>query len=53
MAEQRFQDLPPDDRRDALAVAEQSGSHRAHLLEKDVWIVATLGILFDTPFARH
>ena len=53
MAERRFQDLPPEDRRDALAVAERSGSHRAQLPEKDVRVVATLGILFDAPFARH
>ena len=53
MPERRFQDLPPDDRRDALEVAERSGSHRAHLLEKDVWVVATLGVLFETPFAKH
>ncbi len=53
MAETRFQDLSPDDRRDALEVAERSGSHKAHLLEKDVWVVAMLGILFETPFAEH
>ena len=53
MAEQGFQDLSPDDRRDALEVAERSGSHKAHLLEKDVWVVATLGVLFEAPFAEH
>lgn len=53
MAEQGFQDLPPDDRRDALEVAERSSSHKAHLLEKDVWAVATLGILFEASFAEH
>ena len=53
MAERRFQDLSPEDRRDALEVAERSGSHRAHLLEKDVWVVAALGILFETSFAKH
>ena len=53
MAETRFQDLSPDDRRDALEVAERGGSHRAHLLEKDIWVVATLGVLFDAPFAGH
>ena len=53
MPEARFQDLLPDDRRDALEVAERSGSHKAHLLEKDVWVVATLGILFETPFAEN
>ena len=29
MAETRFQNLSPDDRRDALEVAERSGSHKA------------------------
>ena len=53
MAEARFQDLSPEDRRDALEVAERTGSYRAHLLEKDVWVVATLGVLFDAPFAGH
>ena len=53
MPEARFQDLSPDDRRDALEVAERNGSHKAHLLEKDVWFVATLGILFEAPFAGH
>ena len=53
MSEARFQDLSPDDRRDALEVAERNSSHKAHLLEKDVWVVATLGILFEAPFAGH
>ena len=53
MAETRFQDLSADDRRDALEVTERNSSHKAHLLEKDVWVVATLGALFDAPFASH
>ena len=53
MAEQGFQNLSPDDRRNALEVAERSGSHKTHLLEKDVWVIATLGILFEAPFAEH
>ena len=52
MAEERYQDLPAGDRRDALEVAERSGSQRVHLLEKDVWVVATLGVLFDGPLAE-
>ena len=27
--------------------------HEAYLFEKDIWIIATLGVLFDTPFADH
>ena len=53
VAKTLFQSLSPDDRRDALEVAERSGSLEAHLLEKDVWVVATLGILFDAPFSKH
>lgn len=53
MAETRYQDLSSDDRRDALKVAERTGNYRAHLLEKDIWVVATLGVLFDAPFAGN
>ena len=53
MAETRYQELPIDDRRDALEVAERSSSHKAHLLEKDIWVVAALDALFESPFAQH
>ena len=53
MAETRYQDHSADDRRDALQVAERGSNHKAHLLEKDIWVVATLGVLFDGPFAEH
>ena len=53
MAETKYQDLSASDRRDALAVAERSSSHKAHLLEKDVWVVATLDVLFNAHFAQH
>ncbi len=53
MPEARFQDLSTHDRRDALEVSERSGSHKAHLLEKDVWVVAALCILFEAPFAEN
>ena len=52
MAETRFQSLSADDRRYALRVAEEGGC-RAFLLEKDIWVVATLDILFNAPFAEH
>ena len=39
MAEARYQDLSAADRRDALLVAERGGNHKAHLLEKDIWVV--------------
>ena len=53
MAETRYQDLSAADRRDALEVAERASSYKAHLLEKDIWVVVTLGVLFDAPFAEH
>ena len=53
MAETRYQDLSARDRCDALEVAEQNSSKRVHLLEKDVWVVAILGVLFDAPFATY
>ena len=53
MAEVRFQDLSVADRRDALEVADRKGIHKAHLLEKDIWVVAALDVLFEAPFAEH
>ena len=50
MAETPYQALSADDRRDALRVAEGTSPHRAFLLEKDIWVVATLRALFDAPF---
>ena len=52
MADTPFQSLPAGDRRDALAVAERQGSRRAHLLEKDIWIVQVLHAVFSAPFGR-
>jgi len=53
MAETPFQSLSADDRRYALRVAEGKGTHRAHLLEKDIWVVAALDVLFGAAFADH
>ncbi len=53
MAEARYQDLSADDMRDALQVVERGSNHKAHLLEKDIWVAATLAVLFDGPFAQH
>ena len=53
MPDAPFQSLSAGDRRYALRVAQDKSPHRAFLLEKDVWIVATLGVLFDAPFADH
>ena len=53
MAETLYQDLSDQDRRDALDVAARDSSYKAHLLEKDIWVVAALGALYDAPFAEH
>lgn len=49
MAE-RFVDLSLDDRRDALEIAAQSTGRPPSLLEKDVWVVWALDVLFRTDF---
>ena len=51
MPETPFTSLSPDQRRRALLAAARLGQQRRHLLEKDVWIVEALRILFDAPFA--
>jgi len=51
MAEQ-FMRLSAGDRQEALAVAAAAG-RPIHLLEKDVWVVWSLEILFGTSFAEH
>ena len=53
MAEVRYQDLSDAERRDALEVVERASVHKVHLLEKDIWVVAALNVLFDAPFAEH
>ena len=50
MADVSFQSLSPDDRRDALEVAAGLSGRRAHLLEKDIWVVQTLAALIGAPF---
>ena len=50
MTESTFQSLSAKDRRDALEVAEGVSGRRAYLLEKDIWVVETLRVLFDAPF---
>ena len=50
MAKATFNGLSTNRRREALAVAEEHTGRPAHLLEKDLWVVQTLRILFDAPF---
>jgi hypothetical protein len=44
--------LSPRDRRDVLGVAATRSGRRAHLLEKDVWVVWALEVLFGAPFGH-
>ncbi len=36
-----------------LEIAERDSIHKAHLLEKDVWVVAVLNALFESSFSTH
>ena len=53
MAEVSFQSLSDNDKRDALGVAASLSGHRPHLLEKDIWVVQMLSVLYSAPFGRH
>ena len=50
MVDAAFQGLSADDKHSALRVAQELSGRRAHLLEKDVWVVQTLSVLFDASF---
>lgn len=45
-----FLQLSDADRRAALGVAAEKSGRPIHLLEKDVWVVWTLDLLFGAPF---
>ena len=45
-----FHSLPARERREALRAAQEASGRRAFLLEKDIWVVQTLSVLFDAPF---
>ena len=45
-----FQSLSAANRRAALAAAQEACGRPAFLLEKDVWVVAMLRVLFNGPF---
>ena len=53
MADLPFQSLSSNDRRDALEVAAGLSGRRAHLLEKDIWVIQTLAALVETPFGAN
>jgi len=48
-----FLELLPDERREALVVAAAASGRPLHLLDKDVWVVWILDVLFRCPFASH
>ncbi len=49
-----FLQLSADERREALATAAGASGRPVHLLEKDVYVVWALEVLFGaTPFAQH
>jgi hypothetical protein len=47
-----FLRLSAADRREALGVAATKSGRPVHLLEKDIWVVWTLDVLFGAPFAN-
>jgi len=50
---EKFLQLSTTDRREALAVAAAASGRPLHLLEKDVWLVWLLDVLFRSPFGEH
>lgn len=53
MADESFLHLSVQDRRDALGVAADRSGRPPHLLEKDVWVVWALGVLYAAPLGEH
>ena len=47
-----LQRLSADDRRDLLVSVVNLAGHPPHLLEKDIWVVQSLSVLFEAPFGR-
>jgi hypothetical protein len=48
---ERYFDLNKEDQNEVLEQARARTGRPAHLLEKDLWVVWTLGVLFESPFA--
>ena len=46
-----FLKLSQKDQRDVLEIVREKTDRPTHLLEKDVWVVWTLGAIFDSPLA--
>lgn len=47
-----FLDLDDADHREARKVAAAASRRPVHLLEKDVWVVWLLDVLFRAPFGK-
>jgi hypothetical protein len=45
--------LSAEDRASALSVVTSRSGRPAHLLEKDIWVVWALDVLFSSPFGSH
>lgn len=52
MAEPYFT-LPRSEQREALLQAASASGHAAQFLEKDIWVVRSLDILFSSDLGRH
>lgn len=48
-----FLTLSPSDRREALEVAASASGRPPHLLEKDVWVVWALAVLFESGLSER
>lgn len=48
-----FLRLSPQEQREALEVASGRSGRPTHLLEKDVWVVWALGVVFDSAFGNR
>jgi hypothetical protein len=49
----KFFDLSAKEQRDVLEVARTASGRPVYLLEKDVWVVWTLAVMFGAPFGTH
>ncbi|MEP7246763.1 MAG: nucleotidyl transferase AbiEii/AbiGii toxin family protein, partial [Gammaproteobacteria bacterium] len=48
-----FLSLSPTDRREVLEVVASTSGRPTHVIEKDIWVVWTLSVLFESSFGKH
>lgn len=53
IADAPYQALSADQRPEALELATRCSERRTYFFVKDVWVVSTLAVLFESPFGRH